>query len=120
MPVVFVCSNCGHALEVYVGGTSSGVPTLESILQYYECPYCHSKLIPDIDMVDVTVYVWKPEKIKAIVEGKIGERELKKLQERPKGRKLLKLKPALSKVLDVYARVNKSKSLQDEIRKMKK
>ena len=120
MPVVFVCSNCGHALEVYVGGTSSGVPTLESVLQYYECPYCHAKLIPDIDMVDIEVYPWNPKLMEKIAKDELDEKDKEKLRSSEKGRKLLKIRPALAKVVDVYKRMNKSKMLQEEIKRRKK
>lgn len=119
LPVVFVCSNCGHALEIYVGGKSSGLPTLEKVLQYYECPYCHAKLIPDLDMVETYVYLWKPQKLEKIVKGELSEEEKKKLMKSESGRKLLKIRPAIAEVLDAYKRKLKSKRLQEEIKEAK-
>lgn len=115
-----MCSNCGHAINVYVRHGSSGVPTLESVLQYYECPHCHATLIPDLDFVDVEALVWSPGLVKKIVEGKLTPEERKKLESTPKGKKILKVVPALRELLQKYELAKKSSKLSSIINDSKK
>ncbi len=125
MPVVFVCSRCHKPIKIFWGGTSSGLPTLESIFNYYECPHCHSRLIPDPDMVEVAVYPWRPNSLKKLVEkikkGELSEEEKEKLMRKEEGRALLeKYYITIEEVLKDYERKERVKKVQEMIKEAKR